>query len=74
MFRIAMILNVIIIEKIECPFSIIVIIPWLKDLVKDLCNMQLKTKAGGHSEVYNFKQKHIRYKKIALVLFKESVK
>lgn len=73
MFRIAMILNVIIIEKIECPFSIIVIIPWLY-LVKDLFNMQLTTKAGGHSEVYNFKQKHIRYKKIALVLFKESVK
>lgn len=36
--------------------------------------MQLKTKAGRHSEVYDFKQKNIRYKKIALVLFKESVK
>ena len=48
LFRIVMILNVIIIEKFECPFPIIAII-LCRSLVKRLCMMQLKTKVGGHS-------------------------
>ena len=31
-------------------------------LVKDLCNMQLKTKAAGHSQACDFKQKYVEKK------------
>ena len=42
-------------------------------LVKGLCYMQLKTKAGGHSEVCDFKQKYVG-QKINLHRFQEQCK
>ena len=56
LFRVAIILNVIIAKKIECPF------PNSRSLVKERCNMQLKTKAAGHSQVCNVKQKYVEKK------------
>ena len=33
-----------------------------RSLVKGLCNMQLKTKAAGHSQVCDFMQKYVEKK------------
>ena len=38
-----------------------------RSLVKGLYNMQLKTKAAGHSEVCDFKQKYYEKKKLCII-------